>query len=186
MPEHAIRILRMAEALAQIGHEVHVVTYHLGAGPASAALRIHRTPSWPATGISGLDRPWQAFRAGSVAGRQTGRRAAAIPDRYCSCPSLRGPSWPRSQPGSSGAAVAARIPVVYDAHTLLASELPYYGPGLLPRATRTVGRKLDHWLPKWSDHIIAVTELIRDKLMRWHRSGPDHGGSQRRRMRAFP
>ena len=86
-----IRILRMAEALAQIGHEVHVVTYHLGAGPASAALRIHRTPSWPATGISGLDRPWQALRAGSVAGRQTGRRAAAIPDRYCSCPSLRGP-----------------------------------------------------------------------------------------------
>ena len=38
-----IRILRMAEALAQIGHEIHVVTYHLGAGAASAALHIHRT-----------------------------------------------------------------------------------------------------------------------------------------------
>jgi glycosyltransferase involved in cell wall biosynthesis len=60
---------------------------------------------------------------------------------------------------------AARIPVVYDAHTLLASELPYYGPGLLPRAKRTIGRRLDHWLPKRSDHIIAVTEVIAGKLM---------------------
>ena len=38
-----IRILRMAEALAARGHEIHVVTYHLGSSHLSARLRIHRT-----------------------------------------------------------------------------------------------------------------------------------------------
>lgn len=39
-----IRIQRMAEALAERGHEVHVVTYHLGGDDCSAQLRVHRTP----------------------------------------------------------------------------------------------------------------------------------------------
>ena len=38
-----VRILRMAEALAEPGHEVHVVSYHLGSGPVHPALQVHRT-----------------------------------------------------------------------------------------------------------------------------------------------
>ena len=37
-----IRILRLAEGLSQRGHEVHVLTYHLGEEPENQSFRIHR------------------------------------------------------------------------------------------------------------------------------------------------
>lgn len=52
-----VRILRMAEALARRGHEVHVVTYHLGAGELSPMLHVHRirdVPTWMSRSILAL------------------------------------------------------------------------------------------------------------------------------------
>jgi glycosyltransferase involved in cell wall biosynthesis len=158
----------MAEALAQIGHQVHVVTYHLGTGPASAALRIHRTPALASYRHFGPGPTWgklfvldpllvvkligvlRRFPIDIVHAHHYEGLLAAVAARV---------GFGRGRRG-------AHIPVVYDAHTLLASELPYYGSGLLPRATRTVGQRLDHWLPKGADHIIAVTEVIGAKLRR--------------------
>ena len=40
-----IRIFRMADALGRRGHEVHVVTYHLGEACSGAPFHIHRIPS---------------------------------------------------------------------------------------------------------------------------------------------
>jgi glycosyltransferase involved in cell wall biosynthesis len=59
----------------------------------------------------------------------------------------------------------SRRPVVYDAHTLLESELPFYGPALLSRQKARLGRSLDRWLPKRAEHVVAVTEQIRDGLV---------------------
>jgi glycosyltransferase involved in cell wall biosynthesis len=56
-------------------------------------------------------------------------------------------------------------PVIYDAHTLLESELPSYGLALPAGAKRTVGRWLDRRLPGRAAHVIAVTEDLRSKLI---------------------
>ena len=37
-----VRILRLSEEIAARGHEVHVVTYHLGAGEVSDPIHLHR------------------------------------------------------------------------------------------------------------------------------------------------
>jgi len=58
-----------------------------------------------------------------------------------------------------------RLPVVYDAHTLLGSELPYYRTGLPQGFIAKVGRRLDRWLPRLADHVVSVTQTIRDKLL---------------------
>lgn len=42
-----IRILRMAEGLAAHGHEVHVITYHLGQAMDDLPFAIHRIPNIP-------------------------------------------------------------------------------------------------------------------------------------------
>jgi len=63
------------------------------------------------------------------------------------------------------AARLKKIPLVFDVHTLLSSELPHYNMGLPPGLLRWIGRQLDHWLPARADHIVAVTKTIRDRLI---------------------
>ena len=57
------------------------------------------------------------------------------------------------------------IPVIYDAHTLLASELPFYGAGPGARVKRFIGGLFDRYLPGRATHVIAVTDKIRDRLI---------------------
>jgi glycosyltransferase involved in cell wall biosynthesis len=54
-----------------------------------------------------------------------------------------------------------RLPVIYDAHTLLASELPFYRLPVPARAAAAIGNWFDTKLPRRADHIIAVTERMR-------------------------
>jgi glycosyltransferase involved in cell wall biosynthesis len=66
-------------------------------------------------------------------------------------------------------AAAARLgqksPIVFDAHTLLMSELPYYSLGLPTAAKAGLGRIADRALPYLADHTVCVTETIRAKLV---------------------
>jgi glycosyltransferase involved in cell wall biosynthesis len=55
-------------------------------------------------------------------------------------------------------------PIVYDAHTLLASELPTYRLALPQGLVRAVAPWLDRSLPRRADHIVAVNETIREAL----------------------
>jgi len=56
------------------------------------------------------------------------------------------------------------MPLIYDAHTLLASKLPFYHPKLSRRLKSAIGGFLDRRLPRRADHIIAVSEEIRQAL----------------------
>jgi glycosyltransferase involved in cell wall biosynthesis len=56
-------------------------------------------------------------------------------------------------------------PIVFDVHTLLESELPHYGLGLPAGVKRGIGRMLDRRIPAHSDHVIAVTDDIRTRLI---------------------
>lgn len=155
-----VRILRMAEALAERSHEVHVVTYHLGSGIVSPAVRVHRI------------RDLKFYRKLSPG---PSYRKLLFVDPYLVA-LLR--KLLRELPFDvihahhyEGVLVGAmarhgrRVPMVYDAHTLLMSELPFYPLGLPAGMKRAAGIWMDRHIPKLADHTVCVTETIRDKLI---------------------
>jgi glycosyltransferase involved in cell wall biosynthesis len=150
-----IRIYRIADELGRRGHDVDVVTYHLGASAQNTAFRIYRIanvktyqkqspgPSYQKLGLLDpllaaklirlvRDRRYNIIHAHHVEGLLT-----ALP-----------------------AHLLFRIPLVFDAHTLLEFELPYYRLGLPRGILKRIGKVMDARLPKHADHIIAVSEEI--------------------------
>jgi glycosyltransferase involved in cell wall biosynthesis len=155
-----IRIYKLAEALAHRGHSVDVFTYHIG-GPLSGEPfrinRIIRVPTYqrqaPGPTLQKLlvvDPLLMAKITWSV------RRS-----RYDIVHAHHYEGLLASLP----VRVLFRMPVVFDAHTLLGSELPSYSNGLPKRLMSGIGRYLDKRLPAMSDHVIAVSEEIRTTLL---------------------
>ena len=153
-----IRIERIADAVARRGHAVHVVTYHLGTVAGDAPYIVHRIRDVP--GYRRTD-PGPTLRklfqldpmlAGLLRRLHREIRFDVVHAHHY-----------------EGLLVAShalrRIPIVYDAHTLLASELPTY-PLHLPRGwVRAAAPWLDSILPRRADRIIAVSETIRETLV---------------------
>lgn len=156
-----IRIHRMAEALARRGLDIEVATYPLGDETQAVPYRIHRVapgfrrldpkPGPSAAKLLYLD-PLLVMKLRSLlrerefdvvhAHHYEGLIAALIAGR-----------------------LSRRLPLVYDAHTLLESELPFYR--LLPPSglMASVGRFLDRRVPPAADRVIAVSEQIRNRLL---------------------
>jgi len=157
------RILRMAEALAARGHEVHVVTYHLGERVAATPFRIHRIANIPSyTKIS----PGPSIQKLLLLDPLLAAKLAAVLRRHdvdlIHAHHFEGvlSAWP-----------SARLfgkPLIFDAHTLLESELPSYRIGLSERMKIQVGRVLDRYVPRLAIHTISVSDEIKAKLVqRW-------------------
>lgn len=153
-----VRILRLAEALLARGHAVQVATYHLGEGTVAPGLAIRRIadiPSYtrmaPGPSFSKLVKVDPALRR--LLRQQLAHESFDVIHAHHYEGLLV----------SSGLQKAA--PIVYDAHTMLASELAYYPLGLPAGFKRFVGRTLDRWIPKLADHTVTVTQTIRDKLI---------------------
>jgi len=155
-----VRIHWLANALVQRGHQVHVVAYHLGEGALVheyALHRIRRVPTYrklsPGPSLQKLlvVDPMLGIR---LRGVLLERRFDLIHAHHFE---------------GLLTALAARgrrpLPIIFDAHTLLESELPYYGPKLFQPVLRRLGRALDRTLPGRADHVIAVSEPIRAKLI---------------------
>jgi glycosyltransferase involved in cell wall biosynthesis len=154
------RIFHLAKGIAQRGHEVDVYTYHLGEQIEEKTFHIKRTfrvgfytrvlagPSYlklllldPLLALNvamGLSRKrYDVIHAHHFEGL-----LSALPTRL-----LR------------------RVPVVFDVHTMLESELPSYKMGLPKRFLALIGRSLDRFLPRYADHVIAVSDEIYDALI---------------------
>lgn len=142
------------------GHEVDVVTYHLGDPTPLAGVRTHRiapvrgyTETGPGPNLQKLlvlDRRLVARLKQFLAGR----RVDVIHAHHVE--------------GLLAALVARserRVPIVFDAHTALASELPYYGPGAAAALMGAIGRILDRLLPARADHTVTVTSELRQRLI---------------------
>ena len=159
-----IRIQRLAEAMAARGHQVHVVTYHYGSAEVGPTLSVHRIPKIKSYNnlspgptyvkLALLDpllavKLWQVLRQHRVdiihAHHFEGLLVAAA------------------------ARLRARTPLIFDAHTLLTSELPFYSLGLPLWLTNRIAARLDRRLPGIADHVIAVTERIRQRLLQFGR-----------------
>jgi Glycosyltransferase len=161
-----VRIHRIAEAVARRGHEVHVVTYHLGEDLADPPFAVHRIrdvaayrqtdPGPTLRKLLQLD----PMLAGLLRRLHREIRFDLVHAHHYE--------------GLLVASHALRgTPVVYDAHTLLASELPSYPLGLPRRCLRAVGPWLDRHLPRRADRIIAVSETIRQTLLTLGASTPE-------------
>ncbi len=154
-----IRIQRVAEAMARRGHRVHVVTYHLGDIWEEPPFVLHRIPA-----ISGYRKtsPGPSYRKIFVVDR---RLAAKLREVLASYPIdlVHGHHYE----GLMVALLARRagIPILYDAHTTLESELPSYRMGLPGSFKRSFGRLLDRRLPRHASHTVAVTDAVRDHLV---------------------
>lgn len=148
------RILRLSEALADRGHEVHVATYPIGRGSARG-VSVTRTPSVPLYRSGAPGPSWTKLLVLDPLLVRVVRRLAA-----------------RVQPDVFHAhhyegllvSLAARgrrsVPVVYDAHTTLRSELPLSGmiPGRALK--RALGGWLDRSLVPRADAVTCVNESL--------------------------
>jgi glycosyltransferase involved in cell wall biosynthesis len=159
-----VRIFRMAEALARKGVEVHVVTYNLGEVLDDEKYRypfdIHRickvktykklSPGPSLQKLLVLDnllflKILEVLRKYQIdiihAHHYEGLIVALMAKNF------------------------VNLPIVYDAHTMLESELPFYRLGAPGKIKEIAGRFFDNFLPRHADHIITVTEDIKHKLV---------------------
>ena len=161
-----IRIHRIAEAVARRGHAVHVVTYHLGedlADPPFVVHRIRDVPAYRRTAPGPTVR--KLFQLDPMLAGLLRRLHQEIRFDLVHA---------HHYEGLLVASHALRAtPIVYDAHTLLASELPTYPLGLPRRCIRAVAPWLDRHLPRRADRIIAVSEAIRKALTTVGASAPE-------------
>jgi glycosyltransferase involved in cell wall biosynthesis len=156
-----IRILRMAEGLAERGHQVEVITYHLGQQLDDLPFRIHRIPRVPT--YRKLS-PGPSYQKLAVLDALLAVKILSVTgaNRFDLIHAHHFEGLLASLP----AARRRKLPLVFDVHTLLASELPHYSLGLPAAALRWIGAWLDRWLPRHADHIIAVTNAARQRLIR--------------------
>jgi len=135
------------------------VTYHLGTGDDPESLEIHRirdVPSYRNTGpgptlrkLTRLD-PMLTRR---LRGFLRDHRVDVIHAHHYEGLLV-------ALAGSRGTG----LPVVYDAHTMLSTELPGYRLAVPRPLLRAMGRFLDRHLPIRADHIVAVTHSMKEKL----------------------
>lgn len=155
-----LRVERLAEALVNRGHELELVTYDIAEEIYAHAHPVHRPSGKPRLGtlppgptLAKLFR-YDPALAALLRGLLRQRPFDVIHGHHYE--------------GILTAVPAARswgIPLVYDAHTTLSSELPSYRIGLPRVIKRGVGAWLDRHAPAMADHIVAVTPDIREKLI---------------------
>ena len=155
-----LRVQRLAEALVRRGHTLHMVTYHLGDDD-PLPFPVHRIPMvlgyryrapGPTYGKLFVLDPLLAYEIYRVVRDHSLEIVHA-----------------HHYEGLLATLPASRLlgrPCVYDAHTLLASELPSYGLGLPQRAKSVLGQLGDRWIPRAAHHVVAVTEAIRTAIVR--------------------
>lgn len=163
-----VRIFRMAEALAARGHQVDVVTYHLGDRTQQTPFRIHRIARVPT--YNKLE-PGPSYQKLSVVDTLLASRVLRLAWK------LRPDVIHAHHYEGLLTALPARqllgIPVVFDSHVLLQGELDYYDLPGLGKAKNHIGRFLDRHLTRRADHVVSVTDDIRDRLIHSNVVGGD-------------
>ncbi len=154
-----VRIYRMAQILSELGHEVHVITYHLGQRELATPFVIHRIPNLsfykktsPGPSILKLLivdqiltltilKLYKKHKFDIIHAHHVEGFLSALPVR-----------------------LLGDIPIIFDMHTLIATELPYYHLYPHERWIKRIGGFFDVYLPKYADHVISVTDEIKNYL----------------------
>jgi 1,2-diacylglycerol 3-alpha-glucosyltransferase len=150
------RILDMSLALKGLGHEIHVVTYHLRTETPTDGLYVHRIPNIPTYRKMG---PGPSLQKLAILDPLLMLKVWQVANRI-DFDILHGHSYE----GFLASLPTARIKgkrLVYDAHSTLIGEMPSYE--FLD--IKVVMRFLDRKVPKWADHIIAVSKTLKDFIL---------------------
>ncbi len=157
-----IRIQRLAEALTQQGHKVDVATYHLGQSVDSLPFQVHRTAKVayyrrvsPGPSLTKL------FVLDPMLLRLTLKVAKNADYDIIHAHHIEG-----VMTALAARALGLNLPIVYDAHTLAGSELQDYALMIGTGLKRFLGNFLDYNLARRADSVIAVTDSIKNVLVK--------------------
>ncbi|HJQ78633.1 MAG TPA: glycosyltransferase family 4 protein [Lacipirellulaceae bacterium] len=152
-------IRELVEATAERGHEVHVVTYHIGENLPLAGVQLHRIPDW--TGERGVIvgptryRPLYDFQMIFTAIRTILRHKLDLIHAH----------------GYEAALVAAccrpvvRRPVLYSAHNQMGDELASYNFFRSKRLANGLAWLLDRTVPRLGDRCIPHSVNLQEFLL---------------------
>ncbi len=163
-----VRIQRMAEGLQRLGHDVHVVTYPYGSGDFDAPVTVHRVPRGLTRYRTAPGPSWSKLLVLDPMLVQLLRRV--VEEHRIDV--VHAHHYEGLLVGMA-AHRGASVPLIYDAHTLLGSELPSYAPRLPHAAKQALGARLDRWLPARADHVISVSGTIQKHLLSHTTLQPD-------------
>ena len=151
------RILDMSLGLRRLGHEIHIVSYHLKTDTPTDGLIVHRIPNIPTYKKMG---PGPSYQKLLILDPLLALKVWQISNEI-DFDILHGHSYE----GFLASLPTARIKekkLIYDAHSTLAGEMPSYN--FLD--IRTVMNFFDKKVPEWADHIIAVSDTLKNFLLR--------------------
>lgn len=163
-----VRIYRMAEALKEYGHDVHVITYHLGNQSDQAPFKIHRIPD--IRSYKQLE-PGPTYTKLLLIDLLLSIKVLSVFGKY-KFDIIHAHHF-EGLIAASPLRIFSRVPIIFDIHTLLETELHHYD--LLPTKSMTmwVAKQFDRIIPKYADYIICVSEEIQNKLVRDAKVSPD-------------
>lgn len=160
-----LRVQRLAEALIARGHKIEVAAYEVAEVAEATTFAVHRTgalkvrPMPPGPNLAKLLLDPKLAR---LVARMLARDSFDLVHAH-------------HVEGVLASAAACRrclVPLIYDAHTLVGSELPTFAPrlgGLLGR----VGRGIDRLACALADGVAAVTPDIAEDLVRQRMVAPE-------------
>jgi glycosyltransferase involved in cell wall biosynthesis len=159
----AVEVQMMAHAtgLAALGHDVHVVTV---GEPWHAAENTPRGVTFHRLGAAFEDGEKKGLRALVASQVHFSHRAK----RLCLALAPDIVHWHARYPcaiGVSGRGGRGEHANVYHAHNWKAAESMRYPLGSPRRLAAMVGRRLDRRIARRCDHVIGVSEFIRDRVM---------------------
>lgn len=151
-------IREMAEALAQRGHSIHIVTYHFGKGSLSATIRLHRIPNFGlrreiVVGPT-LEKPFLDLLMVSTLVRVIKQERIDV---------IHAHNYEGAMVAYCGTRLMGK-PLVYHAVNTMIDELASYN-FIRPKKLATfMAKLLDYFVPRMGDRIIAISDEIVDFL----------------------
>ncbi len=152
-----LRVQRLAEALVARGHRVEVAAYEVAEVAEETGLSVRRTGELRVVSMPpgpNLAKLWLDPKLARLVGRMLAEGAFDIVHAH----------HVEGVLASARACRRRRVPLVYDAHTVVGSELPTFARRLA-RPLAAAGGLVDRLACALSDGVVAVTPDIRDDLV---------------------
>ncbi|MEW6418479.1 MAG: glycosyltransferase family 4 protein [Nitrospirota bacterium] len=150
------RILDMSQGLSRLGHDIHVVSYHLKTDNPTDGITVHRIPNIPTYKKMG---PGPSIQKLLLLDPLLAVKVWQISNKI-DFDLIHGHSFE----GFLSSLPTARLKmkkIIYDAHSNLVDELPYYNFINI----KFLANFFDKKVPQWADHIIAVSDTLKEFLL---------------------
>lgn len=156
-----VRIQRLAQALVEEGHTVDVLAYHLGESIDKLPFKVLRIPNvFYYKRVSAGPSFSKLFVLNPLLVRRLLKVGKAGDYDIIHAHHIEG-----LMVALTARVMGLRLPIIYDAHTLVGSELRDYGPQVCAGAKGFIGNFLDHRFARRADSVIAVTDSIKTEFL---------------------